>query len=189
MNRARRRWVIAAALAATRAAAQPLADNGTWGELRDGAILIMRHAVTEPGIGDPPGFRLEDCATQRNLSAEGRAQAARLGRSLAQRRVVVARVESSAWCRCLETARLAFPAAEVRVYSPLNSFFDDRTRAAAQTEALRTRIAAWNGPGVLAMVTHQVNISALTGRFTAMGTALVLRPEGDGARVVGEIPY
>jgi broad specificity phosphatase PhoE len=189
MNPARRRWVFVAALAATRVSAQPSVAKDAWSELRDGAVLIMRHAATDPGIGDPPGFRLDDCATQRNLSEQGRAQVTGLGRTIAQRRIAIARVESSAWCRCLETARLAFPANEVRVFAPLNSFFDDRTRADEQTEALRTRIAAWKGPGVLALVTHQVNISALTGRFAAMGSVLVLRPEGAGARVVGEVSY
>ncbi|HMS81661.1 MAG TPA: histidine phosphatase family protein, partial [Burkholderiaceae bacterium] len=77
--------------------------------LRDGGcVLLLRHALTEPGVGDPPGFRIEACGTQRNLSAQGRAQAARLGASLRDAGVAIGPVRSSRWCRCLDTARLAF---------------------------------------------------------------------------------
>jgi hypothetical protein len=90
------------------------ADDAVWTTLRDtAAVLIVRHAQTEPGIGDPPGFRLHDCGTQRNLSPAGRAQATAMGRRLAERGIRVSRVESSRWCRCIDTARLAFPGLEV----------------------------------------------------------------------------
>jgi broad specificity phosphatase PhoE len=71
----------------------------------------------------------------------------------------------------------------------LNSFFEDRSTAAAQTRALRARIAEWKGPGVLVLVTHQVNISALTGRATAMGEAVVLRPVGGDVSVLGTVSF
>ena len=90
------------------------ADELAWAALRDGpAVLIVRHAQTEPGIGDPAGFRLGDCTTQRNLSAAGHTQAVALGRVLRERRVTVSRVESSLWCRCVDTARLAFPGLKI----------------------------------------------------------------------------
>src|SRR5512145_2006256 len=72
---------------------------------KPGRVLMLRHA-TAPGTGDPPNFRLDDCATQRNLDAAGRAQAALLGRRLAQAGIERAKIYSSQWCRCLETARL-----------------------------------------------------------------------------------
>jgi broad specificity phosphatase PhoE len=162
----------------------------TWAALREpGAVLIVRHAETEPGIGDPPGFRIDDCATQRNLSETGRKQAVAMGRTLAERGVTVTRVESSRWCRCADTARLAFPQLPAAYLDALNSFFEDRSTAAAQTRALRARIAEWKGPGVLVLVTHQVNISALTGRATAMGEAVVLRPAGGDVSVLGTVRF
>ena len=161
-----------------------------WAALREpGAVLIVRHAETVPGIGDPPGFRIDDCATQRNLSEAGRKQAVAMGRTLAERGVTVSKVESSRWCRCADTARLAFPQLPVAYLDALNSFFEDRSTAAAQTRALRARIAEWKGPGALVLVTHQVNISALTGQATAMGEAVVLRPAGDGVNVLGTVRF
>jgi phosphohistidine phosphatase SixA len=166
------------------------ADDAAWTTLRETAsVLIVRHAQTDPGIGDPPDFRLHDCGTQRNLSSAGRAQATAMGRRLAERGIRVARVESSRWCRCIDTARLAFPALDVHTFDPLNSFFGERNAQPAQTNALRSRIGQWQGPGVLVLVTHQVNIAALTGRPVAMGEALVLQPMVAGPRVAGALQF
>lgn len=140
-----------------------------------GLVVMLRHAVTEPGIGDPPGYRLDDCRSQRNLSAEGRLQAQRLGERLAAQGLRPTRVRSSRWCRCLDTARLAFGGVEP--WPALDSFFDDRGREPAQTAALREALPAVPPGEVQAWVTHQVNISALAGASTAMGEALVLRGE------------
>ena len=73
----------------------------------------MRHAVTTPGVGDPPGFRLDDCSTQRNLTDDGRRDAQRVGAEFRARGVVVENVLSSPWCRCVETANLAFGRADI----------------------------------------------------------------------------
>lgn len=180
-------WLIAALLLC--GAGESSADETAWSALRDGGVLVLRHAQTDPGIGDPPGFRLDDCATQRNLSPTGRLQATAIGRVLAERRVAVARVESSLWCRCLDTARLAFPALKVLPTPSLNSFFDDRSTESEQTRAVRTLIAAWHGPGALVLVTHQVNISALAGRPVAVGEGVVLQRDGAGLRVVGSVHF
>jgi broad specificity phosphatase PhoE len=172
------------------AAAPSVADEAAWRALAEpGAVLMVRHAQTVPGIGDPPGYRLDDCATQRNLSEDGRRQAAAMGSALAARGVKVARVESSRWCRCVDTARLAFPGQAVHMLEALNSFFDDRAAEPARTRALRARIAAWRGPGVLVLVTHQVNITALTGRTVAMGEGVVLRGGVAAPAVVGAIAF
>ena len=165
------------------------ATDAAWAALKAGGhVLIVRHAQTVPGIGDPPEFTRGDCATQRNLSEAGREQSRALGRKLRDAGVAVADVLSSSWCRCIDTARLAFGRA--RTFEPLDSFFDDRRTEPAQTAALRERIAAFRGPGTLVMVTHQVNISALTSEVPAMGEGFVLAPGGqDGFRFVGRIPF
>jgi phosphohistidine phosphatase SixA len=156
-----------------------------WSALRGGAhVVLFRHASTEPGLGDPPGFRLEDCATQRNLSEAGREESRRIGAAFRRHRVPIGRVLSSRWCRCLETARLAF--GRVEPWAPLDSFFDDRSREPEQTRAVRAYIAEARAGGNLVLVTHQVNITALTGVVPAPGEMIVLRAELGGAlRVVG----
>jgi phosphohistidine phosphatase SixA len=158
------------------------ADEAGWAALRQpGAVALIRHARA-PGTGDPPGFRPGDCATQRNLSEEGRAQARRLGEALRTRGIVVGRVLSSEWCRARDTAMLAFGAAEA--FPALNSFFADRTDEPEQSDAARAAIGAWRGDGVLMMVTHQVNITALTGISPREGEIVVVR--GRDGRVVVE---
>jgi phosphohistidine phosphatase SixA len=155
------------------------ADDKLWDQLRNGGhVLLIRHAETEPGIGDPPGFRLEDCSSQRNLSAAGRSQSRRIGERLASLGIPVADVLSSRWCRCLETARLAF--GRVTPEPVLDSFFADQARSDAQTAAARARIQAFRGPGNLVMVTHQVNISAVTGKSPAQGEIFVVRASAQG---------
>jgi phosphohistidine phosphatase SixA len=156
-----RRAVLAAAAWPVALRAQPAAT-----------VLLLRHAQTEPGIGDPPGFVPGQCNTQRNLSDAGREQARRLGVALRARGLAPQRVRSSRWCRCLDTARLAFGSAEP--WPALDSFFEDRSRAETQTAALRSALAALQSGRVEAWVTHQVNISALTGSGTAMGEVLLL---------------
>lgn len=154
------------------------ADETAWALLgRGGVAALMRHAEA-PGTGDPPNFRLEDCATQRNLSAAGRDQAVAIGRAFRARSVPVAGVLSSRWCRCLDTARLAF--GTVTPFAPLDSFFADRTEADGRTEAVRRRLTAWDGRGVLVLVTHQVNITALTGIVPRQGEVVIVRPGRDG---------
>lgn len=159
-----------------------LAGEAAWGALRQGgAVALIRHARA-PGTGDPAGFRLEDCATQRNLSEDGRFEARALGERLRAERVQVAEVRSSRWCRALDTARLAFPALTIVTDPGLDSSFDDQRGARdGRTAALRTMVEGWRGrPDTLALVTHQVNVTALTGAFLAEGDIVVLRPKPDG---------
>jgi broad specificity phosphatase PhoE len=151
-----------------------------------GAALILRHAQTEPGIGDPPGYRLDDCSTQRNLSAAGRAQARAAAAVLAAAALRVDEVRSSRWCRCIDTARLLLPGREVQVLDALNSFFDDRTQATAQTEALRRYLVQLGQRNAL-LVTHQVNITALAGTSVAMGEGVVVQANAAGVRVLGGV--
>jgi phosphohistidine phosphatase SixA len=152
--------------------------------LRDGGcVLVLRHARTDPGVGDPPGFRLDACATQRNLSAEGRAQAERLGAVLRDAGVPIGPVRSSRWCRCLDTARLAF--GRVEPWPSLDSFFADRSDARTRTDAVRAWALGFRGPGNAVLVTHQVNASALLGGWIETGEAIVLRARGDALETVG----
>jgi broad specificity phosphatase PhoE len=185
-----KRRILLAALPLTAFALPGRADDEVpaWAALQaGGCAILLRHAQTDPGIGDPPGFRLDDCRTQRNLSAAGRAQAQRFGVALRTRGVRIDEVRSSRWCRCLDTARLALPALAVQPFAPLDSFFEDRRTEAQQTAAVRRYLADLGARNAL-LVTHQVNISALTGRFAAMGEAVVVRPApADAVAVVGRI--
>ncbi len=165
-------------------------SSATWSLLQQGDrgyVVMMRHALA-PGTGDPPNFRLEDCSTQRNLSAQGRAQARRIGEAFRRRGVKVARVLSSQWCRCLETARLMNLGA-VEPFAPLNSFFRDRSAQTRQTTEVREFIAAnRNTFGAIILVTHQVNITALTDIVPQSGESVVLRAnEQDQVEVIGPI--
>ena len=165
------------------AATEP--DQAAWQALRDGAIVLFRHA-TAPGIGDPPRFRLGDCATQRNLDVAGRDEAVRIGVAVRAHRVPIGGVLSSQWCRTRETADLAFPglAKEEPIF---NSFFDNVADDPRQTAAARALLTAWKGPGTLVVVTHQVNVTALTGIYPASGEGVVLTSDGRALRVVGRI--
>ena len=164
-------------------------DEAAWAALRaGGAVAIMRHALA-PGTGDPPNFRLGDCRTQRNLSPAGRAQAAALGARFRAEGVPVSDVRSSRWCRALDTATLAFPGVIVSPEAALDSFFEERGGGAEQTRRLRNLVEGWAGrAGTLVLVTHQVNITALTGVFPEEGATVVIRPRpGAGFDVVGSI--
>jgi phosphohistidine phosphatase SixA len=152
---------------------------------RPGHLGIMRHADA-PGVGDPPGFRLDDCTTQRNLGPIGRAQATRLGDRLREAGLRAPRILTSQWCRARETARLlGFDPPDD--FEPLNSFFADRAAGPARTEALRAWIAAAPDRPAL-LVTHQVNITALTGIFPASAELLVLRRTPEGPTVAARLP-
>lgn len=174
-SRTRRRLLLASATLLGWAQARAQSGAGAfWAAVQQpGAVVLMRHAQTEPGVGDPPGFRLDICSSQRNLSDAGRAQARRVAAAFAAAGVVPSDVRSSAWCRCVDTARLAF--GQATVWPAINSTFQgqgdpDRGRAEVLAAA-----RAWRGPGPLVLVTHQVNISHITGEFTAMGEMLAAR--------------
>jgi len=156
-----------------------------WPELHSGSIVLLRHA-NAPGVGDPANFALGDCSTQRNLDTQGQEQARRIGEWFLQQRVDLRRVLTSQWCRTRETAELAFPgrAQEARLF---NSFFEDPARRSPQTaEALRL-LTQWKGPGVLVVVTHQVNISALTDGVAASGEGVVVRPVQGKLQVISRL--
>lgn len=182
MRRPRSLALILLSLAAgcVRGPAANASESG-WRALRTGgAVALLRHARA-PGIGDPPQFKLEDCSTQRNLSDYGREQARAVGARFRAHEVRVERVLSSQWCRCLETVKLAF-GDNIEPFPPLNSFLAKADSESAQTRALRKLVEGWRSrDGVLALVTHQVNITALTSIFPEEGEILVLRPKDSGS--------
>jgi phosphohistidine phosphatase SixA len=152
--------------------------------LRDGgAALLLRHAQTVPGVGDPPNFTLSDCKTQRNLSEDGIAQVKRISDAAKTAGVVFARTLSSQWCRCRDTAKL-FSGSYVE-WPSLNSFFDDFSNREAQTKAVKQRLNALPKRETWLLVTHQVNITAITGISPAMGEGVVVRPGKNGIEVMG----
>lgn len=181
-------WLLAAllALVAALATARPAhADEAAWQALRSGGhALLLRHALA-PGTGDPPNFVLGDCATQRNLSAEGREQARRLGAAIRAAGVAVDEVLSSRWCRALETARL-MDLGPVVPFPPIDSFFQDRGEGPAQTRETEAFLAGL-GSRTAVLVTHQVNITALTGIVPRSGEGIVVKPSADGLTVVGRL--
>ncbi|SDG45551.1 Histidine phosphatase superfamily (branch 1) [Onishia taeanensis] len=161
-------------------------DNAAWAALASGGhVALMRHALA-PGTGDPAGFSRDDCATQRNLSTQGRAQARAIGERFRERGIAVNEVRASRWCRCLDTAEL-LGLGEVIPTPALDSFFRDRGAADRQTRELGELIEAWSGEGALVLVTHQVNITALTGVYPRSGEILVLAPEDGALELVGRL--
>ncbi len=148
-----------------------------------GSVGLLRHARA-PGTGDPPGFRPGDCATQRNLDDAGREQARRIGARLREAGVR-ARVFSSAWCRTRETAEL-LALGPVEILPALNSFFGDGSEGPEQTAAVR-RFLRSHGQEAVILVTHQVNVTALTGVFPGDGEMVVMRPGPDGHVVAGRL--
>jgi phosphohistidine phosphatase SixA len=185
------RWLLGLAMAAMVAAAPAAAADAAagaaadWRAVRPGSVVLFRHALA-PGGGDPAGFQLNDCSTQRNLSDAGRDQARRIGQAFKRRGIEVGAVWSSQWCRARETADLAFPGQ--RVDQPaFNSFFGQYDAEPEQTRSAQALLAGWRGPGVLVVTTHQVNITALTGVVPASGEGVVVKPTGQGLTLLGRI--
>ncbi len=143
---------------------------------REGGALIVRHAVTESGLGDPPGFVLGQCSTQRNLSDAGRQASLGMGSWMKAQNFKPDAVLSSQWCRCQDTARLAFGTFED--WPALNSTFDGQGDPAAQQKALRARLQAMPKGQREVWVTHQVIMTALTGAYPEMGEGFLVDRQG-----------
>lgn len=163
------------------------ADESLWQALRSGeAVVVMRHALA-PGGGDPSNFKLDDCTTQRNLSEEGRRQAREIGAAFRRNGITTAQVLASRWCRCLDTARLLDLGA-VEPFPLLDSFFANRERGPQQTAELRKFLSQPHAGLPRVLVTHQVNITALTEVFPRSGEMIVVQLTGNGdVRVMGRL--
>jgi broad specificity phosphatase PhoE len=164
--------------------AVPAADatEAIWEALRTpGSVVIMRHSYA-PGGFDPPTARLDDCSTQRNLDATGRAQARRVGETFRRHGIVVGAILSSPRCRCLDTARLAFGPPES--WDVLQGALNDAPRREQQLVAIRQRIADHESGPPLVLVTHGSVVSDLTGLDVRMGAFVVLRHVPGGRHAV-----
>jgi phosphohistidine phosphatase SixA len=170
-----------ALLGASRAGAGDTDSAALWRRLRDGGyVVLMRHAATVPGAGDPENFKLGVCATQRNLSDGGREDARRVGAAFRERSVPVSQVLSSRWCRCVDTAQLAF--GRVRPEPTIDSMSsDDEAARQNKVRALRTYLSMHKEPGNLVLVTHDINIRVLVGESVAQGEMVVALAQPDGA--------
>jgi phosphohistidine phosphatase SixA len=162
-----------------------------WALLTDGGrVALVRHAATSGGAGDPPGFRLEDCATQRNLTEQGRADAKALGERFRAHGIRVDKVLSSEWCRCRDTAAL-MDLGPVEIAPTFNNAFTLRDRVDQLTAGARAIVTAWKGPGTLVVHTHGANLRPLTGIDPGEGGMVVVSPDAaspGGLRVYGRIP-
>ena len=142
-------------------------------QLDDGGKLIfIRHAYA-PGSGDPNNFNLDDCSTQRNLSKEGRKQAEYIGEFFRSNKIKIEKVLSSEWCRCKETAQIAFK--NFSSNSFLNSFYSSKfaKNKNMQIEALIEYIKKFESDKNLILVTHYVLISEVLNYGTSSGEIVV----------------
>jgi phosphohistidine phosphatase SixA len=158
-----------------------------WAALRAGRhVALMRHADAPGGFGDPAGFRIDDCATQRNLSAKGRADAENIGARLKAKGIAFEKVISSPWCRCMDTATLLQlgPVTSEATFSNVVVLTDQRQSLTAGGRAV---IEQWKGSGNLLVVTHGANIAALTGISPASGEIVVVKKGSGGIESVGRL--
>ena len=156
-----------------------------WAALaKGGHVALIRHGNAPPGYGgDPPGFKIDDCKTQRNLDEQGRGEARALGEAFRHHGVRVDRIVSSPWCRCLETARLM-------AVGPVESSWalvpDSDPRSPVRLPELRELVSGWHGPGTLVLVTHALTVRALLGFLPTQGETVVLKP-GSGSTGGGDL--
>ena len=182
--------VVALGLALPAVNAQTLLSQDEAHRLlrKGGVALLLRHGQTESGIGDPPGFTLDHCPTQRNLSEVGRAELRDMASRLSSAKISFSRTYTSVWCRCRETAQMLTVApGKVEDWALLNSQFSGNAvidKANAQVVA-KIRLVAANERWLL--VTHQVNITATTGVVPMPGEGVLVQPFGNGIKVLGRV--
>ena len=154
-----------------------------------GHVLMIRHAYA-PGSGDPAEFKLGDCATQRNLNDQGRSQARQIGSILRAGGITTARVYTSQWCRCIETADLIDLGA-VRELPALNSFYERPQEREQRLSALRSFLSKQPADGeLIVLVTHYVTIMGLTGEAVSSGEAVALMLTGNGGfQLLGRLDF
>jgi len=158
-----------------------------WKALRAGGhVALMRHADAPGGVGDPPGFRVDDCATQRNLSEKGRADATTIGVRLQSDGIAFEKILSSPWCRCIDTAEL-LNLGKVETEPTFGNVVVLRDQRETLTASARALIAKWTARGNLLVVTHGANIQALAGVWLASGEIVVVKGGSDRAEPVGRL--
>jgi broad specificity phosphatase PhoE len=180
------RWVtVLAVCVGSVSAAQA---ESVWDALRtQGAVVVLRHSYA-PGAFDPPGARLDDCSTQRNLDESGRAQARRIGEAFRRNAITVGKVLSSPRCRCLDTARLAF--GRVEPWDVLQGALNDTELRRSRLAETKAVIDAYHTGPPLVIVTHGSVVTDLTGLRIKMGELVVLRRAPDGTHTVaGQLSF
>ena len=173
------------ALAAEQSAA---ADDPLWSQLKKGGyVILMRNSAVDEGLGDPKGYKVNDCTTQLNLTDKGRAEAKKIGDEFKKRKIPIKQVLTSAFCRAKETAQLAFGKADV--WEALNSFYDKPERKSEQTRLLHQRLESPPTDGTnLVLVTHGYNIVSAVGLNPDPGDMLIIAPAFRvGYKIVGEL--
>ncbi len=163
------------------------ADEYLWALLKSNDHFAMvRHAIA-PGFSDPPNFEINNCDTQRNLDDVGRKQATQIGLAFRKRGITEAEVYSSQWCRCRDTANL-MSLGKVRDLPALNSFFEREENEKPQMIALRSFLLKKQIDLPLILVSHYVNIGALTGTYPKSGGIVVVRRHAQNSFIpVGEL--
>lgn len=154
-----------------------------------GYVLLLRHSLA-PGVGDPENFKLGDCSTQRNLSQEGRDDAAEIGAWIKRQKVKIYRVESSRWCRARQTAKL-LDIGKVKLNKNLDSLFRE-SNLESHPQTLKTKEQILNHrdkSGLLVLVGHYVNIAALVGVGVDSGEGLIVKANKNSViKVLGATP-
>ena len=176
----RRNWVrwwlaVCTLCAALTGAAQATSDAALLQELRAGAVVLMRHAQTVPGVGDPPGWKLERCETQRNLAPVGIEHARRVGQWFKAQQLRVTALRNSPWCRTRDTAQLAFDRHDD--WPALSNIFEDRSGADAQAAAVKRYIDGVKPGELVVLVSHGSTIGHIIpgGAGLASGVSVVVR--------------
>jgi len=177
---------VALAVALMAAPVAAAASDEAWAALaKGGHVALVRHGNAPPGYGDPPGFKIDDCATQRNMDERGRAQARAVGEAFRQHGVIVDKILSSPWCRCLETARLMALGPVENTWAVAAS-----DRSPERLVVLKQMMAGWRGPGTLVLVTHALTVQALVGIMPDQAETVVVKPRPGnepGIDLVGRI--
>src|SRR5262245_14586493 len=179
------RMALAIASISTFLAPVAVAADDAWTALaKGGHVVLIRHGNAPPGYGGgPPGFKIDDCKTQRNLDEQGREEARAIGVTFRDHGVRVDRVLSRPWFRVLDTVRLM----AVRTVETSWALVPDRDPSApVRLRELKELVATWPGPGTLVLVTHAFTVRALLGFLPIQGETVVLRP-GTGAAVGADL--
>ena len=137
-----------------------------------GKLIFIRHAYA-PGGGDPENFNIYDCSTQRNLSESGRIQSRKIGNFFTENKIKIEKVYSSEWCRCKETASLAFK--NFKTKSFLNSFFSSKfaQNKNSQMRDFQKFLLDWDEKTNLIFVTHYVVISEILDYPSSSGEIVI----------------
>jgi len=165
---------------------QSYSSEQNWKPAQEGnKIILIRHSLA-PGGGDPVGFKIDDCKSQRNLNLKGINQSKKIGKLFKKNKIPIDQVLSSQWCRCKDTAKYAF--GEYKEFMALNSTFQspyDRNEV-RQLKELYSFVNKWNGKGKnLVLVTHYSIITAVTNSVPSSGEIVIT---DKNFKVIGSIP-